>query len=94
MVVTFVGIVVEFVSIPFCVTVLVRSKFFMSWSDMHCPLFRIKSGSVGRSGRYSKVEGAVIMLQILMVSPGTHLLKNHESLVITNESQFKKGVLN
>ena len=33
----------------------------------------------------------VILLQIVMVSPGTHLLKNHESLLsITNESQFKK----
>ena len=30
------------------------------------------------------------MLQIVMVSPGTHLVKNHESLSITNESQFKK----
>ena len=32
-----------------------------------------------------------------MLSPGTHLVKNHESLSITNESQnFKKkqGVLN
>ena len=27
---------------------------------------------------------------IVMVSPGTHLVKNHESLFITNESQFKK----
>ena len=25
-----------------------------------------------------------------MLSPGTHLVKNHESLSITNESQFKK----
>ena len=25
-----------------------------------------------------------------MVSPGTHLVKNHESLSITNESQCKK----
>ena len=32
----------------------------------------------------------VILLQIVMVSPGTHLVKNHESLLsITNESQFK-----
>ena len=29
------------------------------------------------------------MLQIVMVSPGTHLVKKHESLSITNESQFK-----
>ena len=32
----------------------------------------------------------VILLQIVMVSPGTHLVKNHESLFITNESQLKK----
>ena len=30
------------------------------------------------------------MLQIVMVSPGTHLVKNYESLSITNESQLKK----
>ena len=33
---------------------------------------------------------AVILLQMVMVSPGTHLVKNHESLSITNESQYKK----
>ena len=27
--------------------------------------------------------------QIVMVSPGTHLVKNHESLAITSESQLK-----
>ena len=27
--------------------------------------------------------------QIVMVSPGTHLVKNQESLSITNESQLK-----
>ena len=32
----------------------------------------------------------VILLQIVMVSPGTHLVRNHESLSITNDSQFKK----
>ena len=32
----------------------------------------------------------VILLQIAMLSPGTHLVKNHESLSITNESQLKK----
>ena len=32
----------------------------------------------------------MILLQIVMVSPGTHLVKNHESLSITNESQFTK----
>ena len=29
---------------------------------------------------------AVILLQIVMVRPGNHLVKNHESLSITNES--------
>ena len=33
----------------------------------------------------------VILLQMVMVSPGTHLVKTHESLSITNESQFKKS---
>ena len=30
-----------------------------------------------------------ILSQIVMVSPGTHLVKNHESLSITSGSQFK-----
>lgn len=34
---------------------------------------------------------AVILLEIDMVSPGTHRVKNHESLSIKpNDSQFKK----
>ena len=33
---------------------------------------------------------AVFLLQMVMVSPGTHLVKTHESQSITNESQFKK----
>ena len=36
----------------------------------------------------------MILLQMVMVSPGTHLVKNHESLFITNESQFKKQTVN
>ena len=32
----------------------------------------------------------VILLQIVMVSPGTHLVKDHESQSGTNASQFKK----
>ena len=35
--------------------------------------------------------GAVILLQIVMVSPGTHFVKNHESQSISNESQLKKN---
>ena len=34
---------------------------------------------------------AVILLQILMVSPWTHLVKNRGSLSITSEFQFKKS---
>ena len=39
---------------------------------------------------------AVILLQIVMVRPETHLVKKHESLSITSESQLKKkqGVRN
>ena len=33
-----------------------------------------------------KTQLAVILLQIVMVSPGTHRVKNHE----TNKSQLKK----
>ena len=33
---------------------------------------------------------AVILFQIVMVSPGTHLVKEHESLSITSESQLKE----
>ena len=32
---------------------------------------------------------SVILLQIVMVSPGTHLVKKHESQPRTSESQFK-----
>ena len=32
----------------------------------------------------------VILLQIVMVGPGTHLEKNHESQSRTIESQFKR----
>ena len=31
----------------------------------------------------------MILLQIVMVSPGTHLVKTHVSLSRTNESQLK-----
>ena len=31
---------------------------------------------------------ALILLQIVMASPGTHLVKNYESQSRTNESQF------
>ena len=36
------------------------------------------------------IEDTVILLQIVMVSPGTHLVKNHESQSRTKKSQLKK----
>ena len=36
---------------------------------------------------------AVILLQIVMVSPGIHLVKNHESQCRTIESQFKNHLV-
>ena len=33
----------------------------------------------------------MILLQIVMVSPGTHLVKNHEFQSRTNESQLKRS---
>ena len=38
----------------------------------------------------SQYPGSVILLQIVMVSHGSHLAKNHEFQSRTNESQFKK----
>ena len=38
-----------------------------------------------------KLQQSVILLQIDMVSPGTHREKYHESLSRTNESQYKKN---
>ena len=37
---------------------------------------------------------SVILLQIIMVSPGTHVVNNHESQSRTNESLEKKQVQN
>ena len=36
------------------------------------------------------LQSAVILLQIVMVSPGTRLVENYESQSRTTESQFKK----
>ena len=38
----------------------------------------------------SQYPGSVILLQIVMASHGSHLVKNHESQSRTNASQFKK----
>ena len=37
------------------------------------------------------LQSAVILLQIVMVSPGTRLVKNHESQSRTNESYIEKA---
>ena len=47
------------------------------------------SPSVSYHSVAERDEIAVILIQIVMVSPGTDLVKNHESLSITNESKFK-----
>ena len=39
------------------------------------------------------IIGAVNLLQIVMVSPGTHFVKNHESQSRSNESQLKKKTI-
>ena len=39
---------------------------------------------------YTISSDPVILLEIVMLSPGTHLVKNHESQSRTMESQFKK----
>ena len=36
--------------------------------------------------------GTAILLQIVMVSPGTHFVKNHEAQSRSNESQLKKKI--
>ena len=42
----------------------------------------------------SYLSTTVILLQIVMVSPGTSLVKNHESQSGTRESHLKKRVQN
>ena len=39
----------------------------------------------------SQYPGSVILLQIVMASHGSHLVKNHESQSRTNASQLKKN---
>ena len=47
-------------------------------------------GSFLRSSTTVLRKTSAILLQIVMVSPGNHLVKNHESQSRTNESQFQK----
>ena len=41
-------------------------------------------------GQDDGIKETVILLQIVMVSTGTHLVKNHEPQRRTNEPQLKK----
>ena len=50
--------------------------------------------TLGFTGLQCDGAWAVILLQIVMVSPVTHLEKNHKSLSRTNESQLKKKTKN
>ena len=45
---------------------------------------------LGKPVHTKKMYNSVILLQIVMVNPGTHLVKNRESQSITNESWFKE----
>ena len=57
----------------------VQIKYFLSFCLRIC-----------YSQYFKQLDNAVILLQIVMMSPKTHLVKNHESQSKTNESQFKK----
>ena len=50
--------------------------------------------TLGFTGLQCDGAWAVILLQIVMVSPVIHLEKNHKSLSRTNESQLKKKTKN
>ena len=56
-----------------------------NWTEL---TFSKSSGTVTGDGGNNWLT--VNLLQMVMVSPGTHLVKNHESKSRTNESQFKK----
>ena len=64
------------------------------------PIVSITVSMSGFTGLQCVGAWAVILLQIVMVSPATHLEKNHKSQSRTNKSQLKKkqtnkqGVLN
>ena len=52
---------------------------------------RVKGVRAKGHGRFRPIyPSPVILLQIVMLSPGTHLEKNHESHSTPNVSQFKK----
>ena len=63
--------------------------FIKSWKKQ-CE--RVYSVSYCHTRQTMNIEDTVILLQIVnvMVSPGTHLVKNHESKSRTKKSQFKK----
>ena len=64
--------------------------FFMLLNDLlpPNPLVQYTCIKVGQVSTGLEGNSAVILLQIVIVSPGTHLVKNHEcSQPRTNESQ-------
>ena len=59
---------------------------------MSFPVLNYNCFSGQRTENYAVFSSqSVNLLQIVMVSPGTHLVKNNESLFRTNESQLKKN---
>ena len=71
-----------------------RIKYFI---PLHLTIINIVLCTLSKNGLYTcTCICSDFVIQIVMVGPGTHLVKNHKSLSITNESQFKKkqGFLN
>ena len=78
------------------------SRIFFSTNDiMYCALWHRLLSLPYQFSIFEDVRGwqpwvmyiytcTVILLHIVMVSPGTHLVKNHESLSRTDVSHFKK----
>ena len=71
----------------FCAEVITYSvsmpKYSLNKQIMKCYILLFKNKGWGR-GAYLGRVGSVILLQIVMVSPGTYLEKNHESQSRTN----------
>ena len=79
-----------------CRSQCLQSGFFCSLPYLSMVSIMVHVSMLGFTGLQCDGVWAVILLQIIMVSPVTHLEKNHKSLSITDQSQFflkKQGVL-
>ena len=66
-----------------------RSGTFKAFKSQDWPTSVFLTMSIHKHEK--KLRQSVILLQIVMVGPGTHLEKYDESLSRTNESQFKNN---